>query len=128
VTALATRPGTTETPWFRAICWQASSTICQMLVTYGTKGSVRPEFYKTGTSIEVKNYNIESPAGRAALERNVVTQALQRKADLPTGTTQKLTIDARGQNVSLSEVKKILTNIETKSAGAIPQSNINVLW
>lgn len=96
-------------------------------VPYGTKGSVRPEYYKAGTSVEVKNYNVETPAGRASLERNVVNQATQRTKDLPVGTTQKLTIDVRGQNVSRAQMNEVLTNIETKSGGAITRENISIL-
>lgn len=96
-------------------------------VPYGTKGSVRPEYYKAGTSVEVKNYNVETPAGRASLERNVVKQATQRTKDLPAGTTQKLTIDVRGQNVSRAQMNDVLTNIETKSGGAITRENISIL-
>jgi len=95
-------------------------------VPYGTKGSVRPDFYKTGTSVEVKNYNVETPAGRASLEKNVVRQAIQRSNDLPAGTTQKLVIDVRGQNVSRTQLNDMLSNIETKSGGAISRENISI--
>lgn len=96
-------------------------------VPYGTKGSVRPELYKPGTSVEVKNYNVETAAGRASLEKNVVNQAIQRSTELPPGTTQKLSIDVRGQNVSRSQLNEVITNIETKTGGAISRENISIL-
>ena len=42
-------------------------------VPYGTKESVRPEYYHNGIkhSIEVKNYNIETSAGRNRLINNI---------------------------------------------------------
>ena len=36
-------------------------------VPYGTKGSTRPELYKSGHSIEVKNYNVETTTGQSNL-------------------------------------------------------------
>jgi YD repeat-containing protein len=93
-------------------------------VPYGTKGSVRPEYYREGASVEVKNYNLETAAGRARLERNVVGQAIQRADNLPSGTTQSLTIDVRGQNVTRAQLNQMLANIERKSGGAINRDNV----
>lgn len=96
-------------------------------VPYGTKGSVRPEYYREGASVEVKNYNVETAEGRARLERNVVDQAIQRADNLPSGTTQSLTIDVRGQNVTRAQLNQMLSNIEQKSGGTIIRENINIL-
>ena len=52
-------------------------------VPYGTKGSVRPEFYKNGHSVEVKNYNVETSSGRNSLINNVSSQIKKRLTNLP---------------------------------------------
>ena len=52
-------------------------------VPYDTKGSVRPEFYKNGHSVEVKNYNVETSSGRNSLINNVSSQIKKRLTNLP---------------------------------------------
>lgn len=47
-------------------------------VKYGTKGSVRPDLYKSGSSVEVKNYLIETKSQSKQLVKNVVTQYNQK--------------------------------------------------
>ena len=69
-------------------------------VPYGTKGSVRPDYYKDGFSVDIKNYNVESASGRSNLARNIEKQYYQRIENLPDGTKQSVMIDVRGQNVS----------------------------
>lgn len=69
-------------------------------VPYGTKGSVRPDYYKDGFSVDIKNYNVESASGRSNLARNIEKQYYQRIENLPDGTKQSVMIDIRGQNVS----------------------------
>lgn len=96
-------------------------------VPYGTKGSVRPEQYKPGSSIEVKNYNLETAAGRRSLTRNISTQAKARANHLPEGTTQKVYIDARGQNVSRSDLNKTIDAIVKKSNDSIKKADIEIL-
>ena len=69
-------------------------------VSYGTKGSVRPDYYKEGFSVDIKNYNIENASGRSNLARNIEKQYYQRIENLPNGTKQSVMIDIRGQSVS----------------------------
>ena len=69
-------------------------------VPYGTKGSVRPDYYKDGFSVDIKNYNVESASGRSNLARNIEKQYYQRIENLPDGTKQSVMIDVRGQSVS----------------------------
>ena len=71
-------------------------------VPYGTKGSVRPDFYKKGHSIEVKNYNLKSVAGQKSMVKKIKDQFMQRAKHLPAGTKQKVIIDIRGQNIPYS--------------------------
>lgn len=68
-------------------------------VKYGTKGSVRPDLYKTGSSVEVKNHSLHGEKQVHALVKNVTTQYNQRKGMLPPDTQQIVWIDVRGQNV-----------------------------
>lgn len=86
---------------------------------YGTKGSVRPDLYKEGTSIDVKNYNVESAKGRYNLVRNIKRQYYQRLEHLPPGTNQKVLIDVRGQNVSYADLKAVRKDIMNSTENGI---------
>ena len=96
-------------------------------VPYGTKGSVRPEFYKDGSSIEVKNYNLETAKGRNRLVGNVSEQAKSRASNLPSGTLQEIHLDVRGQNVSRIDLNKVIEQIVKNSNGALKADNIKVI-
>ncbi len=56
----------------------------------GAKGSVRPDYYKVGHSVDIKNYNLESNSGRRNLVRNIVKQYEQRLMHLPEGSNYEL--------------------------------------
>ncbi|MDI9648015.1 DUF4150 domain-containing protein [Burkholderia cenocepacia] len=96
-------------------------------VPYGTKGSTRPDWYKDGSSVEVKNYNIETPAGQERLIDNVSNQAIYRAQQLPPDTVQSLFVDIRGQVVSRGELQNVIQSISTRSNGIIQPSNITIL-
>jgi len=96
-------------------------------VSYGTKGSVRPEHYNLGSSIEVKNYSVETVRGRSSLVRNASRQAVDRARSLPPGTTQNVYIDVRGQNVSIREMNSVIDRIVQRSNGAVNPENVIVL-
>lgn len=85
-------------------------------VNHGTKGSVRPDLFKDGSSIEVKNYDLSKPQNRYNLVRNLNENCLKRIDNLPPGTKQTVIIDIRGQdvdkNVLDSMVEKINSNLE----------------
>ena len=85
-------------------------------VPYGTKGSVRPEFYKNGHSVEVKNYNVETSSGRNSLINNVSSQIKKRLTNLPEGTEQTVVIDVRGQDYNL-EILRDIKNIIIEKSG-----------
>jgi type VII secretion system ESX-1 substrate len=93
-------------------------------VKYGTKGSSRPELYKPGSSVEAKNYDVTTSAGRSRLIRNVTGQAKQRLANLPEGTTQSLTVDVRGQAVTPETLDELASRIASRSGGAIDMDDI----
>ncbi|WP_241012855.1 MULTISPECIES: DUF4150 domain-containing protein [Burkholderia] len=96
-------------------------------VPYGTKGSTRPDWYKDGSSVEVKNYNIETPAGQERLIDNVSNQAIYRAQQLPQNTVQSLYVDIRGQEVSRGALQNVIQSISTRSNGIIQPSNITIL-
>jgi hypothetical protein len=93
-------------------------------VKYGTKGSSRPELYKPGSSVEAKNYDVTTSAGRSRLIRNVTVQAKLRLANLPEGTTQSLTVDVRGQAVTPETLDELASRIASRSGGAIDMDDI----
>ena len=80
-------------------------------VTYGTKGSVRPDLYTKGNSIEIKNYNLESASGQSNLVYNVSRQVNQRVIHLPYGTRQTISVDVSGQVVSQAQLNAIRNRI-----------------
>lgn len=88
-------------------------------VPYGTKGSVRPDLYKEGFSIDVKNYNVETASGRSNLARNIEKQYYQRLSNLPEGTKQSVLIDIRGQNVSQDNISALYNNIMERTNNGI---------
>ena len=96
-------------------------------VSYGTKGSTRPDWSKPGSSVEVKNYNIETQAGQDRLVRNVVNQAMDRSQHLPADMTQSLVIDVRGQTVSRDVLNGIVNRISGESGGLIQPGNIRIV-
>ncbi len=88
-------------------------------VPYGTKGSVRPDYYKDGFSVDIKNCNVESASGRSNLARNIEKQYYQRIENLPDGTKQSVMIDVRGENVSDEALGALYDDI-------IPTSNADI--
>ena len=80
-------------------------------VPYGTRGSVRPDYYKSGHSIDIKNYNITNASGRRSLVRNIEKQYYYRIKNLPEGTKQSVIIDIRGQNVTDTDLSVLYNTI-----------------
>ena len=62
-------------------------------VTDQAAGVVRPDLYKEGSSIDVKNYKVESASGRSNLAKNIGKQYYHRVDNLPTGTKQTVLIE-----------------------------------
>lgn len=84
-------------------------------VPYGTKGSTRPDLFKDGHSIEVKNYKIDNPAGKSRLKSELARQYEDRVKHLPPNTKQTAIIDTRGQNISLKDLKGLKKSIQDKA-------------
>ncbi|WP_251822400.1 hypothetical protein [Campylobacter jejuni] len=81
-------------------------------VPYGTKHSVRPDLYKNGSSIEIKNYNLDKTYSANNLINIITKQYQQRLQHLPPKTEQIFIIDSRGQNIS----KEIQEKNKTKNS------------
>ncbi|WP_223065086.1 hypothetical protein, partial [Campylobacter subantarcticus] len=88
-------------------------------VQYGTKHSVRPDLYKSGSSIEIKNYNLDKTSNVNNLINIITKQYQQRLQHLPPGTKQIFIIDSREQNISKEIQEKIKQKIYAKLNCAI---------
>ena len=78
-------------------------------VKYGTKGS----------SVEVKNYLLQTDGQANSLVNHVVTQYNKRNQMLPTGTQQIVLIDIRGQDVPRERIERIQQEILSRSGMGI---------
>lgn len=85
-------------------------------VPYGTKGSVRPDFYCKGSSIDYKNYDISTAVKRNNLVRNITNQYFRRVAELPSGTIQTFVIDIRGQAIGDSVLNELYDIIMVRTS------------
>ena len=83
-------------------------------VKYGTKASVRPEGYKKGASIEVKNHTVSDKKGINSLVNNISKQINKRSLNLPEVTSQNIVINVRGQKVTGKAMKDIVDKIKQK--------------
>ena len=98
-------------------------------VPRGTPGSTRPDNYSRllSFSVDVKNYNVETAAGRSSLVTNVVNQAIERAKHLPLGTQQGVMIDVRGQSLSQETIDQLRARIVTRSGGLLKGDNVVLL-
>ncbi len=94
---------------------------------YGKKGTTRPDLYKQGTSVEVKNYNIQTSRGRSRLMRNILAQARHRKRHLPPGTRQMVYIDVRGQAVDEDSLDQMIDEIVRDSGGIFARGDLKLV-
>jgi RHS repeat-associated protein len=83
-------------------------------VPKNTKGSVRPEGFKEGFSIESKNYDVTSTKGQNKLVYDVIKQVRRRAANLPQGTHQTIVLDFRGLKFN-SSAEMMTTFMKLKS-------------
>jgi RHS repeat-associated protein len=84
-------------------------------VPKNTRGSVRPEGYQPGESIEAKNYNLATEKGISSMIRNVTKQVRQRQTNLPANTTQNIVLDVRGQNLTTKQLMTIRSRLMTQT-------------
>jgi len=88
-------------------------------VKYGTKGSVRPDYFKDGSSVDIKNYDVQSKKGRNNLIKNVEKQYYERINSLPSGTNQSVIIDIRGQKITDADLDDLYYNIIKRTNGGV---------
>jgi hypothetical protein len=91
-------------------------------VPYGTRGSTRPDYYKPGDSIEVKNYKVADAAGRDRLVTNIADQAIERAKHLPPGSLQRAMVDIQGQDVPEEVLEALAERIAIRSQGSCRSS------
>jgi hypothetical protein len=94
-------------------------------VATGSKGSVRPDLYCEGRSIEVKNYLISTPKRRDRLVSVITKQARKRAKELPPGTRQLVRLDLRGQLLSTGDIVALASAIEHRSGGIIRRQDVH---
>ena len=92
-----------------------------------TSGSVRPDWYAPGDAVEVKNYDVETSAGRGRLVRNVGDQLSERTVHLPEGSAQRVVVDIRGQELSIPDRRVLAERIAQRSGGAVEPADITFL-
>ncbi|WP_242143726.1 MULTISPECIES: WXG100 family type VII secretion target [unclassified Bacillus cereus group] len=82
-----------------------------------TKGSSIPDLYSEGVkhAVEVKNYDVSTPAKRTRLAYVIGKQVEARLKNLPEGTKQTVRVDIRGQEVSPDEIIELVQKIKTKT-------------
>ena len=88
-------------------------------VTDQATGGVRPDLYKEGSSIDVKNYKVESASGRSNLAKNIEKQYCQRVDNLPTELNKRFWIDIRGQNVCNTDLTSLYNDIMKRTNNCI---------
>ena len=93
-------------------------------VKYGTKDSIRPDFYNEYTKhcVDIKNYTITTPEGRSKLVSNVISQYNERKSILPPDVKYEVVIDVRGQSWEQSHLDDITRRIKEQSNDKITVS------
>ena len=93
-------------------------------VSWGTSGSIRPDFYNqlTGHCVDIKNYTITTSSGRNSLVNNVVNQYNQRISILPDNTNYEVVIDVRGQEWTQDMLDDIVTRITQRTNGEVTVS------
>jgi len=91
------------------------------VVNTKSKGSVRPEGYRLGFSLEVKNYNLTTERGVKSMLKNVVGQIRQRQSNLPKNTVQNVVLDVRGQDLSTKQMMDVKSRLATQAG-----SNVNI--
>lgn len=95
----------------------------------GTKGSTRPDLYSDVNkhAVEVKNYEVVTPAGRSRLVRVLGEQVEARVRHLPPDTRQSVVVDVRGQDVSRDQLRELSERIIDRTGGVIDKDNIEFL-
>ena len=91
----------------------------------GAKGSVRPDLYTKGRSIEVKNYLIGSTGQRRRLIAIIRKQAIKRARHLPKGTRQTVRLDLQGQVGVDDKMRVLAIAIEEATNGLVLRQDVH---
>lgn len=86
---------------------------------YGEKGSIRPDYYKEGHRVNIKNYNVTNSNGRARLVENIRKQYWQRKEFFGSGTKQTFVLDMRGQDLTRDIINELQNKIYNETETTI---------
>jgi hypothetical protein len=91
--------------------------------SYGTKGSIRVDGFVDGKyAHEVKNFDLIN--NRSGLIKSITDQAIKNQLHLPPNTTQRFTIDVRGQ-ICTPEIRlNILDRVLSRTNGILSISDI----
>lgn len=90
-------------------------------------GSVRPDWFGHGEAIEVKNYDVESSAGRSRLVSTVGSQIEARARELPPETAQRVYLDVRGQSLSVPDGEALAQRISARTGNTVPPDGIVII-
>ena len=96
-------------------------------VSWGTSGSVRPDYYSKSLNkcVDIKNYTITTASGRTSLANNVSAQYNQRVNVFPSQTTYEVRIDVRGQVYDQAMLDDIRNKIQIGTGGNMSVKFIN---
>lgn len=83
-----------------------------------TPGATRPDVVrKVGShleAIEVKYYNLESPASRYTLYSELEREVADRVVNLPANSTQRVVLDVTGRNFSSETIADVVATIQSR--------------
>ena len=101
------------------------------VVPHGTKGSTRPDVFRTNGrrsyAYEVKNYDLRSSAGRSRAVGTLRNQMTHRSKHLPPNTRQQVVFDIRGQGLSRSQQSAFRNQLANGSGGMLRRGQITFL-
>lgn len=87
-------------------------------VPFSTPGATRPDVIRTVgnhlEAIEVKYYNLESPASLNTLYSELEREVSARVVNLPANSTQRVVLDVTGRNFSTETITTVTETIQSK--------------
>lgn len=87
-------------------------------VPFSTPGATRPDIVRTVgdhiEAIEVKYYNLESPASLNSLYNELEREVSARVVNLPANSTQRVVLDVTGRNYSAETIQTVTETIQSR--------------
>lgn len=100
-------------------------------VPWSTPGSTRPDIVRTVgghlEAIEVKNYDLTSPANRNALCYELRRQVKARTTELPEGATQRIVLNVQGRNYDSQLIRDTVSQIRNSLNEIYPNITIDIM-